>query len=153
MTLSFDLHRLRRPDPSPTPHRTTFKDLTGQRFDRWTVLAEAPKTRPGQSKWHCRCDCGKEKPAVYYTSLLSGRSRSCGCLKSDLSRKPLHEQHGHVNPTYRSWHARRKAMCLQWRDNFDQFLKDMGPRPEGAKLVSLDGRRWDKENCEWRAAQ
>ena len=133
-------------------HRTTFNDLTGQRFGRWTVLAEAPKTRPGQSKWHCRCDCGNEKPAIHYTSLVSGRSKSCGCRKRQLSQKPLHEQHGHVNPTYRSWHARRHLMCFQWRDNFDRFLADMGPRPEGMRLVSMDGRRWDKENCEWRAS-
>jgi hypothetical protein len=109
----------------PLRSRTSFKDLTGQRFGRWSVLAECPKTRPGQSKWHCRCDCGKEKPAVCYTSLTTGRSRSCGCLKTQLSSKPLHQQHGHVNPTYRSWHARRHLMPRYWLNNFDQFLKDM----------------------------
>lgn len=163
MTLYFDLHRLRCPSESeePTPRRypvtgqplksrTSFKDLTGQRFGRWSVIGEQPKTRPGQSKWHCRCDCGKEKPAVCYTSLTTGRSRSCGCLKTERSSKPLHQRHGHVNPTYRSWHARRHQMALEWKNNFDQFLADMGPRPPQAKLVSMDGRRWDKETCEWK---
>ncbi len=136
----------------PRQSRTSFKDLTGQRFGRWSVLAEAPKTRPGQTRWHCRCDCGREKPAVLYSSLVEGSSQSCGCLKREQSSKPLHEQHGHVNPTYRSWHAMksREGVCPQWINSFDQFLADMGSRPEGARLVSMDGRRWSPETCEWR---
>jgi hypothetical protein len=134
----------------PRRSRTSFKDLTGKRFGRWLVLGEHPKTRPGQSRWHCRCDCGTEKPAIIYSSLVDGTSKSCGCLKRELASKPLHQQHGHVNPTYRAWSAHRHKMSLEWRNNFDQFLKDMGPRPEKAKLVSRDGRRWDKETCEWR---
>lgn len=59
------------------------KDLTGQRFGRWTVLYEAePKKSPsGKSRytmWHCRCDCGKEKD-VDGGNLVSGISKSCGC--------------------------------------------------------------------------
>lgn len=149
----YDVEELRRQYPvtgHPRRSRTSFKDLTGQTFGRWSVLAEAPKTCPGQSKWQCRCSCGAVKLAVCYTSLTTGRSKSCGCLKRELSAKLPHERHGHANPTYRSWHARRSLMPLEWRDNFDQFLKDMGPRPDGARLVSRDGRRWGKETCEWR---
>lgn len=137
----------------PRRSRTSFKDLTGHRFGRWEVLAEHPKTRPGQSKWQCRCDCGTIKPAVLYSSLVEGQSQSCGCLKREQSSKPLHQQHGHKNPTYRSWHAMkaREGVCPEWVSSFDQFLQDMGPRPEGTRLVSLDGRRWSKGTCEWRA--
>lgn len=118
--------------------------LPGRTFGRWTVLAS-----PALGFCPCRCVCGTER-SVQTMNLIVGSSKSCGCLKTQLSSKPLHQQHGHVNPTYRSWHARRAKMPLEWRNNFDQFLKDMGPRPEKAKLVSGDGRRWDKETCEWR---
>lgn len=136
----------------PRRNRTSFKDLTGRTFGRWSVLAEVPKTRPGQTLWQCRCSCGTEK-TVLYGSLMNGDSRSCGCLKAEklaAVTKPLHERHSRSNPTWRSWSNHRHQMPLEWLNNFDQFLKDMGPRPEGARLHSRDGRRWDKDNCEWR---
>lgn len=135
----------------PRRGRTSFVDLTGRTFGRWSVLAEAPKKRPGQSQWRCRCACGTEKPAVGYTSLTTGRSKSCGCLKRELQSKPLHEQHGHANPTYRSWHAMksRPGVCREWQ-SFDQFLTDMGPRPEGLRLVQRHtDKGWSKDACCW----
>lgn len=65
----------------------TMKDLTGNRFGRWTVLNL--DERPGRLiYWICRCDCGKEK-SVYQNSLLSGKSQSCGCLMAELLRTKL----------------------------------------------------------------
>jgi len=59
-----------------------YKDLAGQRFGRWTVLErvrrEAPHSNGAWYDWRCRCDCGTER-LVDSKSLLSGRSRSCGC--------------------------------------------------------------------------
>jgi len=134
-------------------NRTSFKDLTGHTYGRWSVLAEVPKTRPGQSKWKCRCSCGTTKTVLYCT-LVSGDSRSCGCLKAEKTAavtKQPHERHSRSNPTWRSWANRRARMPLEWRNSFDTFLADMGPRPDGHKLTSMDGRRWDKETCVWGA--
>jgi hypothetical protein len=36
------------------------KDLAGQRFGRYAVVAFNDKVR-GISRWLCRCDCGTEK--------------------------------------------------------------------------------------------
>lgn len=46
----------------------------GDKFGYWTVLSKADKRR-----YLCRCQCGTVK-AVDYGSLLSGSSKSCGCL-------------------------------------------------------------------------
>lgn len=53
-------------------------DLTGERFNRFTVEAFAG-VRGGNALWHCRCDCGTVR-IVQATNLRSGKSRSCGCL-------------------------------------------------------------------------
>lgn len=52
---------------------TQSKDLASQQFGEWTVLY-----RVGGGKWHCKCSCGKEKD-IFAFSLLSGKSKSCGC--------------------------------------------------------------------------
>jgi hypothetical protein len=38
-----------------------FKDLTGQRFGRWTVLSRADNAASGSAVWNCVCDCGTER--------------------------------------------------------------------------------------------
>jgi hypothetical protein len=60
-----------------------FKDLTGQKFGRLTVLDRAPNNRQGGSMWKCVCSCGSpENPkltVVRGAELLRGGSTSCGC--------------------------------------------------------------------------
>lgn len=56
--------------------RSCENNIIGQRFGRWTVL-RADKSRP-RYYW-CRCDCGTER-SIYRGSLISGQSKSCGCL-------------------------------------------------------------------------
>ena len=58
------------------------KDLTGQRFGRLTALYRLDKKRGSSYLWRCRCDCGKETDASVST-LVSGNTRSCGCIKLD----------------------------------------------------------------------
>lgn len=56
---------------------------TGERIGRWTVLGEIRKN--GKKYYECRCDCGTVKE-VYYRSLESGASLSCGCLRGELAK-------------------------------------------------------------------
>ena len=53
-----------------------FKDLTGQKFARLTVIQLA-QTKP--TKWKCLCECGNTT-IVTTDRLTSGKTRSCGCL-------------------------------------------------------------------------
>ena len=50
---------------------------------RWTVLRETRKK--GKKYYECRCDCGNIKE-VYYRSIETGASQSCGCLRSELNK-------------------------------------------------------------------
>lgn len=58
-----------------------WKDLTGQRFGKLSVLrmVDNCRTKAGGMIWECKCDCGKVV-RVASTNLLSGNTRSCGCL-------------------------------------------------------------------------
>lgn len=57
------------------------KDYIGKKFGRLTVLDYAGK-RNGMHYWTCRCDCGNQTQ-IGQTPLQSGKTQSCGCLRSD----------------------------------------------------------------------
>ena len=58
------------------------KDLTGLKFERWTVIervADRGTSAKPRKCYLCRCDCGIEK-IVFAENLTGGKSLSCGCL-------------------------------------------------------------------------
>lgn len=56
-------------------------DITGEKFNRWTVLGFDRKE--GKIRyWLCQCDCGTKRSIEQY-SLVHGLSKSCGCLIID----------------------------------------------------------------------
>ena len=55
-------------------------DLTGKVFGRLIVLFPTKKQQGMGMMWHCKCECGNEID-VKSGSLVSGNTKSCGCLK------------------------------------------------------------------------
>lgn len=54
---------------------------SGTKIARWTVLSEIKLGRKRYYK--CRCECGTERN-VQASALENGRTKSCGCLRTDL---------------------------------------------------------------------
>jgi hypothetical protein len=61
-------------------------DLTGRVFSRLTVLHREGSDRGRKPLWRCRCVCG-DTSRVRVTDLLQGKTRSCGCLRAEASRR------------------------------------------------------------------
>lgn len=59
-----------------------FKDKTGMRFGRLTVLKRDGHMRDHHIAWLCQCDCGNII-RVGTNSLTSGNTKSCGCYHID----------------------------------------------------------------------
>lgn len=83
----------------------------GDRFGRWLVMA-----RSRSPMFLCRCDCGVEKQ-VHRTSLLSGRSSSCGCFSVERATA-LATTHGGTGT----------ALHGLWRSMRDRCRRDDDPR-------------------------
>ena len=64
-----------------------FRDLTGQTFNRLTVLYPLKERKNGSVVWHCKCECGNECDVVS-PSLIKSRTKSCGCLKKETDKAP-----------------------------------------------------------------
>lgn len=58
--------------------------FAGLRFGR--LLVKSKVSQSGKSQWLCTCDCGKQA-VVSGSQLKSGRTKSCGCLKSEAARR------------------------------------------------------------------
>jgi hypothetical protein len=56
-------------------------DLAGQKFGRLIAIRVSRRDKYRQNVWECICDCGNTAE-VKASSLKSGHTRSCGCLKN-----------------------------------------------------------------------
>lgn len=66
-------------------------DLTGRRFGRVVAIRPVGRAKNGSVEWLFNCDCGNTVVAVG-TNVVSGRTRSCGCLRSALSRERMQKK-------------------------------------------------------------
>ena len=60
----------------------------GSKHNMLTMISPSHKDRLGNVLWKCKCDCGNETNQRM-RSVLSGNSKSCGCIKSETGRKNI----------------------------------------------------------------
>lgn len=145
-------------------------DEKGKRYGRLLVQAAGTPTPQGKSRWWCLCDCGN-RSLVVGSDLRSGNTTSCGCRKEELraARFTTHgfRASGRTHPSYPSWAnmlqrctnpndpayrhygGRGITVCERWQ-SFENFLADMGERPEGLTLDRTDNEgNYEPGNCKW----
>lgn len=140
-------------------------DLTGLTFGRLTALKRIG-TKNRAALWECLCSCGQQVN-VSANNLVRGDSRSCGCLRSELTTARSLKHGGIGTATYKTWAAMRSRcnrpnddayenyggrgikICERWED-FNNFYADMGDRPPGAGIdrINNDGD-YEPSNCKW----
>lgn len=54
-------------------------DLTGQKFNKLTVIKKIGKDKNNNCIWECKCDCGNLCNAIT-KELKNGHKKSCGCI-------------------------------------------------------------------------
>lgn len=105
-----------------------FIDRTGKRYGRLLVVEYAGKDNRGKHLWKCKCDCGNEK-IVVGDNLSSGKSNSCGCLKTEFLKRRgnqfgLFENREEVIMKVQYSHLKRRHSRFPGKIiSFDEFLE------------------------------
>jgi hypothetical protein len=158
-----------KPIRKPKP----FRDLSGRRFGRLTIINRADDPRRA-IRWNALCDCGK-KPVVIGAHLLNGNSQSCGCLRAERVSAAV-MSHGHTvgrrhSPEYSCFIAMKNRcnranhvhyeryggagirVCDEWNGpgGFEHFLAHIGPMPMPRMSIDrINGLQgYFPENVKW----
>jgi hypothetical protein len=146
-------------------------DLTGEKYNRLTVLRRADKGACGKTRWLCRCDCGNQLE-VFTMHLRAEHTKSCGCIPRQNSDRVMAADGKMVRPPgYGSWKAmisrcynkcepryadyggRGITVCDRWRGRggLANFLADMGPKPSPKHSVGRQksDKGYEPSNCRW----
>lgn len=155
--------------------------LVGQRIGRLIVIGYKGQHKPLPTLMHCRCDCGEERwinvsnlVAGHTHScgclrrdvgLQAMRQRHAARLNVTHGQSSLKKRSSEYvvwagmvqrceNPKVKCWKdygGRGIAVCSRWRESFENFLADMGPRPPGLTLDRFpdNNGNYEPSNCRW----
>lgn len=81
--------------------RKLYKDITGQVFNRLTVLEYAGPDKWKNAQWKCLCSCGKEIITLG-ARLRCGSAQSCGCYSIDRTKETHTTKDSYFKRVYRN---------------------------------------------------
>lgn len=136
---------------------------SGEIYNGITIISIAETKTGSATKYKCICHCGTEFSTTY-ARLKNGNTKSCGCK---THKKFIYDRYTYssynamvqrcTNKNHDSYHKYGEigiTICERWllQDGvgFNNFLEDMGSRPENHSINRINSSNiYSKETCEW----
>ena len=140
----------------------TMIDHTGEVYGQWTI-----KSKTTKRKVLAECSCGIVKE-VFICNLLSGKTISCGCHRSEISKQRM-TTHGHSKTnlyyvwltmrnrcrndtvkSYQHYGGRGITVCDDWNKSYESFEKwaNNNGYCEGLQIDRIDNNgNYEPNNC------
>lgn len=140
-------------------------------FGRLKVVSGIEETgAKGELLVYVECICNQSIILVNKNSLKKGSTQSCGCLRNEIvtQRKKIHGLsssyeykvwiylksicYNKNHRQYKNYGALGIEISQNWRNNFTQFLHDMGVAPHDTSIARIDlTKSFTLNNCFWLA--
>jgi hypothetical protein len=133
-----------------------------------TNIDQYKKSKNYRKYFKCICDCN-QLTIVERNSLVSGNTKSCGCLEKETVKK-VNTKHGKSktrehniwsglkqrclnkkNNHYKNYGARGILISQKWLYSFESFILDVGIAPSknhSLDRINNDGN-YEPGNCRW----
>lgn len=129
-------------------------DITGQKFNRLTVIKFNKVNNSGQSYWDCICDCGN-KITTRRNRLFNGSAKSCGCYNKERASKWLKfyanskAHKGSGNPMYKDGRSKTRLFriwqCINNRCSSKNSLGQKNYSDRGIKCLWISFEDFKKD--------